>query len=82
MKKSTKAGLIGAGIFAIGAGVGYAVARVIDCIQVKRMLKVAASRDNLTEADECLCDECECDACDACEDETVVEAVDAEETNE
>ena len=75
MKNSTKAGLIGAGLFAVGAGVGYAIARVVDCIQVKRMLKAAKAEDECV-CDECVCDECDCGSCDV-EDATVTDETNA-----
>ncbi len=68
MKNTTKAGLIGAAIFAVGTAVGYVAARVVDCIQINRMMKAAekAEAEMLDgvcdcEGGDCCCEECACE---------------------
>ena len=84
MKNTTKAGIVGAAIFAVGTAVGYVAARVVDCIQINRMMKAAekAEAEMLDDACDCECGgECCCDEC-ACEAEVAPEAPATAETAE
>lgn len=81
MKNTTKAGLIGAAVFAVGTAVGYVAARVVDCIQVHRLMKAAEKAEaEMLEGDceEC-CGECCCEECDVVDEATEAPA---EETAE
>ncbi len=82
MKNSTKAGLIGAAVFAVGTAVGYVAARVVDCIQVHRLMKAAEKAE--AEMVEGACDECcgECCCESECNEEVVEDEQVAEETAE